>query len=156
MMERPLLLFGISAIAIFGACSAPTLSRSKFLASFSPADVIKRSYAQANSQQQDSQQQLSVSSVGTSSALGTHGVHHSYDSADLSVSKSDEPQFLLRIKADIVQQIEKSGSKVVGEGSGDDNYSIEYADGKVGGWVDVAGMRGAGDSYRLAIIVTEK
>jgi len=151
MMERLLLLFGISAIAIFGACSAPTLSRSRFLASFSPADVIKRSYAQA-----DSQQQISVSSDGISSALGSHGVHHSYDSAELSVSKSDEPEFLLRIKREIVQQIEKSAGKVIGEGSGENNYSIEYADGKVSGWVDVVGMRGAGDSYRLAIIVTEK
>jgi len=151
MMERPLLLFGISVIAIFGACSAPALSRSRFLAGFSPADVIKRSYAQP-----DSQQQVSVSSGGTSSALGSHEVHHSYDSADLSVSKSDEPEFLLRIKREIVQQIEKSGGKVVGEGSGENNYSIEYADGKVSGWVDIVGMRGAGDSYRLAIIVTEK
>lgn len=150
-MERPLLLFGISVIAIFGACSAPTLSRSRFLASFSPADVIKRSYAQS-----DSQQQLSVSGGGTSSALGSHEVHHSYDSADLSISKSDEPQFLLRIKREIVQQIEKSGGKVVSEDSGENNYSTEYADGKVSGWVDVVGMRGAGDSYRLVIIVTEK
>jgi hypothetical protein len=152
MIERPLLLFGITVVAIFGACSAPTtLSRSRFLASFSPADVIKRSYAPP-----DSHQQPSISTGGTSSALGTHGVHHSYDSADLSVSKSDEPQLLLRIKREIVQQIEKSGGKVVGEGSGENDYSIEYADGKVSGWVDVVGMRGAGDSYRLVIIVTEK
>jgi len=152
MIERPLLLFGITVVAIFGACSAPTtLSRSRFLASFSPADVIKRSYAPA-----DSQQQPTVSGGGTSSALGSHEVHHSYDSADLSVSKTDEPQLLLRIKREIVQQIEKSGGKVVGEGSGESNYSIEYTDGKVSGWVDVVGMRGAGDSYRLVIIVTEK
>ena len=151
MMERPLLLFGVTVIAIFGACSAPTLSRSRFLASFSPADVIKRSYGQP-----DSQQQPSISTGETSSASGSHEVHHSYDSANLSVSKSDEPQFLLRVKREIVQQIEKSGSKVVGEGSGESNYSIEYTDGKVGGWVDVVGMRGESDSYRLVIIVTEK
>jgi hypothetical protein len=149
-MERPLLL-GISVIAIFGACSAPTLSRSRFLASFSPSDVIKRSYAQP-----DSQQQPSVSGGGTSSALGSHGVHHSYDSADLSVSRGEEPQFLLRIKREIVEQIEKSGGKVVGEGSGESNYAIEYTDGNVSGWIDVLGMRGAGDSYKLAIVVTEK
>jgi hypothetical protein len=152
MIERPLLRFGITVVAIFGACSAPTtLSRSRFLASFSPADVIKRSYAPT-----DSHQQPSISTGDTSAALGTLGVHHSYDSADLSVSKSDEPQLLLRIKREIVQQIEKSGGKVVGEGSGESNYSIEYTDGKVSGWVDVVGMRGAGDSYRLVIIVTEK
>jgi len=147
MIERPLLLFGITVIAIFSACSTATLSRSRFLASFSPADVIKRSYAPP-----DSQQQPSISTL----ALGSHEVHHSYDSADLSVSKSDEPQFLLRIKREIVQQIEKSAGKVVGEGSGENDYSIEYADGKVSGWVDVVGMRGAGDSYKLVIIVTEK
>jgi len=147
MMERPLLMFGVTVIAIFGACSAPTLSRSRFLASFSPADVIKRSYTQP-----DSQQQPSISTL----ALGSHEVRHNYDSANLSVSNSDEPQFLLRIKREIVQQIEKSGGKVVGEGSGENNYSIEYTDGKVSGWVDVVGMRGAGDSYRLVIIVTEK
>ena len=151
MMERPLLLFVVTVIAIFGACTAPTLSRSRFLAGFSPADVIKRSYTQT-----DSQQQPSISTGETSSALGSHGVHHSYDSANLSVSKSDEPQFLLRIKREIVQQIEKSGGKVVGEGSGESDYSIEYTDGKVSGWVDVVGMRGEGDSYRLTIIVTEK
>ena len=150
-MERPLLLFGISVIAIFGACSAPTLSRSRFLASFSPSDAIKRGYAQP-----DSQQQPSISTGGTSSALGSHGVHHSYDSADLSVSRGEEPQFLLRIKREIVQQIEKSGGKVVGEGSGENNYSIEYTDGNVSGWIDVLGMRGAGDSYKIAIVVTEK
>jgi hypothetical protein len=146
-MKRPLLLFGISVIATFGACSAPTLPRSRFLASFSPADVIKRSYTQP-----DSQQQPSISTL----ALGSHEVRHNYDSANLSVGQNDEPQFLLRIKREIAQQIEKSGGKVVGEGSGESNYSIEYADGKVGGWVDIVGMRGAGDSYRLAIIVTEK
>jgi hypothetical protein len=149
-MKRPLLLFGISVIAIFGACSAPALSRSRFLASFSPADVIKRSYAKPDSQQPN------ISTGGTSSALGSHEVYHSYHSADLAVGSGEEPQFLLRIKSEIVQQIEKSGGKVVGEGTGESNYSVEYTDGKVGGWIDVVGMRGTGDSYRLAIIVTEK
>lgn len=149
-MERPFLL-GISVLAIFGACGAPTLSRSRFLTRFDAADVIKRSYAQP-----DAQQQLSVSSGGTSSALGSHGVYHSCDSADLSISMSDEPLFLLRIKREIEQELEHSGGKIVGGRSGETNYSIEYTDRNVNGWIDILGMRGAGDSYKLAIIVTEK
>ena len=150
MRERPLLLFVISVVVICGACAARPPSKSKFLASFSAAEVIKRSYDQA-----DAQKQPTISSSESSSVLGSRRVYHRDDRADLVISKSEEPLFLLRIKREIEEQLQKSGCKMFAGGSGDNNYAIEYTDGTVNGWIDIWGMRGAGDTYRVIIIITE-
>jgi len=151
MRERPLLLFVFSVVVICGACTAPPPSKSRFLASFSAADVIKRSYDQA-----DAQKQPTVSGGESSSVSGSRRINHRDDSADLVISKSDEPLFLSSIKREIEEQLQKSGCRMFPGGSGDNHYAIEYGDGSVNGWIDILGMRGAGDGYRLIIIITEK
>ncbi len=146
-----LLVFGSGVAVLFAACSAPHASKSKFITSFSAADAVGKGYGDPGSQKQHS-----VSVGGGSTVLGARGIYHRYDSADISIDTSDEPQFLLRIKTEIEQQIQNAGGKVSGGGSSGSSYSIEYEEGNVSGWVDAWGMRGSGDNYKLAIIITEK
>ena len=150
MRERTVLLFASSVVVIIGACTAPPPSKSRFLAGFSATDVIKRSYDQGGAQKEPT-----VSGGESSSVLGSRRIHHRDDSADLLISKNDEPLFLSTIKREIEGQLQKSGCRMVGGGFGDNNFHIEYTDGSVNGWIDLLGMRGAGDSYRLIIIITE-
>ena len=151
MRKRSFLLFGIGVVAISGACSAPVPPKTTFLTSFSMTDVIKRSYGQA-----DHQVQQRVLGGTAGSAVSSGAGHHCFDSAELSISSGDESQFLLGVKREMRQQLEHSGGKIVDEGSGDSDYSIGYTDGKITGWIDILGMRGAGDRYKLVIIITEK
>ena len=150
MAGRALVIFGLGVVAILGSCSAPTIrSKSRFLAAFSASDVVRVSYNQTDPEGPP------VDTVQTSSSLG----HHRNDYANLVINASDGGAFLLRIKGEIERRVVSSGGKVVGEGSGNDGYSdgysIEYTDGGVHGWIDVLGMRGPGDSYRLVIITRE-
>lgn len=150
MIPRPALFFVISVVMAFGACSGPPESKSRFLSSFSARDVIKKSYDLPKGDGE-----FRVSGVETSSVLGSRRIYHRDDSADLRISQSDEPAFLERIKAQIEQQLQGTACKILDVGSGESNYSIAYTDGKVHGWIDIWGMRGTGDSYRIVITMTE-
>ena len=147
---RPAPFFVMSVVTAFGACSAPPESKSKFLSSFSARDVIEKSYDRPKGEGEST-----ISGGETSSVLGSRRTYHRNDSADLRIIQSDEPSFLQRIKTQIEQKLQGAGCKIVEAGSGDSSYSIAYTDGKVHGWIDIWGMRGPGDSYRLVIVITE-
>lgn len=144
------LFCSIAAVLVLGACNKAPESKSRFLSSFSAADVIKKSYDQINSKGESS-----VSTSETSSASGSRRIYHRDDSAELRISESDQPSFLERIKTNIEQQVRSSGCTIVGGGSGDNNFSIAYTDGSVTGWIDIWGVPGAPDKYNLIIEVTE-
>jgi hypothetical protein len=147
--KQILLLLTVGVGMAVGACSSQPLSRSKFLTGFSAADVIKASYDQGSSKQ------TTISVGETSSKLGNRGIHHRDEIADLVISQNDEASFLSRVKGTVEEQLRTSGCRVFGEGFGGSNYVLEYTDGSVNGWVDIWGLRGQGDSYKLVIIITE-
>ena len=150
MREQALLILTVSVVMVVGACTAQPLSRSKFLTGFSAADVIKESYDQASAAKQST-----ISAGETSSRLGNRSIHHRDEIADLVISENDEAMFLSRIKGKVEEQLRNSGCRVFGEGSVGNNYILEYTDGSVNGWIDIWGLRGQGDSYKLVIIITE-
>jgi hypothetical protein len=150
MREVALLLLTVSVAMLFDACTAQPIPRSAFLAGFSAADIIKGSYDQAGVQRQ-----FKVSGGASSSKLGSRSIHHRDEIADLVINASDEPLFLSRIKGKMEEQLRNTGCKVFSEGSGDNNYTLEYTDGTVNGWIDIFGLRGQGDSYKLVIVITE-
>jgi hypothetical protein len=148
--HRLLVIYGITAATLLGACSVPSAPKSSFLSNFSGADSIKRSYERTNTQGG-----LSISDTEVSAVLGNRKVYHRDDRADLRISEGDQPPFLQRIKEDIEQQIQTSGGRIVDEGSGKSNYSIAYTSSGATGWIDVWGMRETSDSYKVVIIITE-
>jgi hypothetical protein len=150
MNQRPCLFYAIAAVAVLGACNKAPESKSRFLSGFSAADVIKKSY-----DQDKSKGDLSVSAEETSSIMSSRRIYHRDESADLRISESDQPSFLERIKTNIEQQVRSSGCTIVGGGSGDNNFSIAYTDGNVTGWIDIRGMPGTPDKYKLIITITE-
>jgi hypothetical protein len=147
---RPAVFFIISIVTAFGACSVPPASKSRFLSSFSARDVIEKSYDLPKGDGE-----FRVSGGETSSVLGSRRIYHRDDTADLRISQSEERSFLQRIKGQIELQLQGAGCKIADAGSGESNYSIAYTDEKVHGWIDVWGMRGPGDRYRLVITITE-
>lgn len=150
MNQRLFLFCGFAAVLVLGACNKIPESKSRFLSSFSAADVIKKSYDQI-----DCKGELSVSAEETSSVMGTRRIYHRDESADLRINESDQPSFLERIKKNIEQQVRNNGGTIVGGGSGDDNFSIAYTDSRVTGWIDILGMPGTPDKYKLIITITE-
>jgi hypothetical protein len=148
--QRLFLFYAIAAVLVLAACSRTPESKSRFLSSFSAADVIKKSYEQINSKGD-----LSVSAEETSSVMGSRRIYHRDESADLRINESDQPSFLERIKKNIEQQVRSSGCTIVGGGSGDISSSIAYTDGSVTGWIDIWGIPGTPDKYKLIITITE-
>jgi hypothetical protein len=150
VVYRSVLFLVISTVVAFAACSGPPESKSRFLSSFSARDVIENSYDPPKGNGE-----IRISGREASSVLGSRRIYHRDDSADVRISQSYETSFRQRIKAQIEQQLQGTGCKVVDAGSGESNDSIAYTDGNVNGWIDIWGMRGTGDSYRLVITITE-
>jgi len=148
--RRSALVFVISLVATFVACTRAPEARSRFFSSFSARDVIEKSFDSPKGGEG-----FRVSGGETSVLLGSRRMYHRDDRAELSISLSNEHSFLQRIKEHLEQQLQIDGCKTADAGSGEGNYSIAYTDGRVQGWIDIWGLRGPGDTYRLVITTTE-
>jgi hypothetical protein len=144
------LFFFICVVIFVGACNATPGPKSRFLSSFSARDAIKKSYGPDKNNEE-----FSLSTTQTSSVVGSRPTHHHDDTADVIVSQGDESAFLQRVKAEIEQQLHASGCKITDAGSGDGHYSLGYTDGKIYGWLELWGLRGMGDKYRIIITIAE-
>lgn len=148
--RRLLVGYGITTAMLCGACQVASPSKSAFLSRFSGAESIKRSYEHTASHGR-----LSISESEVSTVLGNRHLRHRADRAELIIGESDELSFLQRIKEDIEQQIQLTGGKIVDQGSGKTTYSISYTSSNVIGWIDVWGMQGTADNYKVTILITE-
>jgi hypothetical protein len=145
-------LFSLVTASIAGGCGGPaTRPPSKFMTAFSPEDAIKRSYVQS-----EGKKQPIVSNSGGLAGSGGLGITHRSISAELVLSETEAFQFLSKVKSEISDQLRKYGARSTGEGTGDDQYSLEYSEGSIAGLVEMWGMRGAGDNYRLIIALAER
>ena len=111
--------------------------------------MIEKSYVSPNGAAE-----VKVSGGETSTMVGQRRTYHRDDRAELSISQSDAPMFLERVKEQIEQQLQSSGCKITDAGSGEGSYSIGYTDGRLHGWIDIWGL-GMGGNYKLVILVTE-
>ena len=151
-MKRSLIVVSLVTASIASGCG---VSRSKspgrFITAFSPEDAINKSYLRADGKKQP------IVSNGTalvgSSGLG---VTHRSVSAELLLSEADTSQFLTKFKSEVAEQLRKYGAKMTGEGSGDDGYSLEYSEGAIAGVVEIVGMRGSSENYRLILLMAER
>ena len=84
------------------------------------------------------------------------GITHRTISAELSLSETEESQFLSKIKSEVIEQLRKYGAKTTGEGAGTNDSYLEYSEGAVAGVVEVSGIRGASETYRLVILIAER
>lgn len=151
-MRRSLALFSLVTASIAGGCGGPAKKPpSKFMTTFSPEDAIKRSYVQS-----EGKKQPIVSSSGGLAGSGGLGITHRSISAELVFSETEASQFLSKLKSEISDQLRKYGARATGEGAGNDQYSLEYSEGAIAGLVEIWGVRGAGDNYRLIIIIAER
>jgi len=143
-------VFGIMTASIAGGCGEPTTKPpSRFIKAFSPQEAIKRSYVQA-----EGKKPPTVSGGDTSS--GGLGITHRSMSVDLSLNEPAASEFLSRVKNETADQLRKNGARSTGEGSGNDEYYLEYSDGAIAGMVEIWGIRGADDNYRVIIIIAER
>lgn len=157
-MKRIFALTLLVAVGIVTGCSVPPKARSAFLSNFSAAEMIKKTSAQMTNIESGG-----VSSGETSSIWNDRRIYHRDESADLQVNPvaADEAAFLEKLKAQLEQTVRNSGGKVLGGGthsggsSGGRGFSVAYTDGKNHGWIDAFGLRGAGNNYRLIIIINE-
>lgn len=142
-------------VGIVTGCGVPGQTRSAFLSGFSGKNIIEKASAQMAGIEPGG-----VSSGETSSVWKDRRIYHRDESADLRVNPADEDTFLVKLKSEIERSLENSDSKVLGGGSvggssGGRGFSVAYTDGRNHGWVDVFGMRGIDNNYKLIIIVNE-
>jgi hypothetical protein len=151
-MKRSLVLFSVVAATIAGGCGVPTTKPpSRFITTFSPEDAMKRSYVQT-----EGKERPTVSNTAASAGSTGLGITHRAISAELSLSESEESQFLSKFKTEVTDQLRKYGAKTTGDGAGNNNYYLEYSEGAIAGVVEMYGMRGAADSYRLVVLIAER
>ncbi len=155
-MNRLLGLAVLVAVGIVVGCRVPPTTRSVFLSKFSAADILKKT-----TEQMKSVENGGVSSGETSSSWNDRRIYHRLESADLQLNPVDEDAFLVKVKAEIEQSLQSSGGTILGGGlssggsTGGKGFSIAYTDGKNHGWIDVFGLHGASNNYKLVIIVNE-
>lgn len=150
MNRRYAQFFVICVVVPCAACSRAPEGRSAFLSAFSVKDAIEKSC------QSPTGVPGSIESGGESmSNSGNRLSYHRSDRAELTISESDEPSFLSRIKDQIEEQLRSNGCELTGTGSGTGTFSIGYTDGNARGWIDIWGVRRTGDSYTLVITITE-
>ncbi len=148
-MKRSLVVASLVTASIAAGCGvATTKSPSRFITTFSPEDAINRAYSQP-----DGKKPL-VSNSGSSE--GTGGLGHRLISADVLLNETEEPQFLARMKTEVSEQLRKYGAKTTGEGSGTNDSYLEYSEGAIAGVVQISGMRGASDAYRVILLIAER
>src|SRR5262245_56476428 len=146
-MKRPLVVVSLVTASIAAACGVATSkSPSRFITRFSPEDAINRAYVQG-----DGKKQPIVSNRGASVGSGGPRVTHRSISAELSLSETDETQFLAKIKTEVAEQLRKYGATTTGEGVSPNDCYLEYSEGPIAGVVEVSGMRGVSETYRLVI-----
>jgi len=148
--RRFALICVIGVVVMLGACAETPEEKSKFFSSFSTGDAVQKTLGPLHVGAG-----FSVSGSEASVLSGSRRTYHRDQRADLTLSQSDEPSFLQKIKDHIEQQIQINGCKMTSAGSGEGYYSIAYTDGRVHGWIDIWGLRGSGDNYRLAVTITE-
>jgi len=151
-MKRSLVVVSLVTASLAAGCGvATTKSPSRFIMSFSPEDAINKAYFQG-----DGKKQPIVSNSGASVGSGGSRVTHRSISAELSLSETDESQFLSKMKNEVAEQLRKYGAKTTGEGAGTNDSYLEYSEDAIAGVVEFSGMRGAPETYRLVILIAER
>ena len=151
-MKRSLAVVSLVTASIAAGCGvATTKSPSRFIKSFSLEESINKDYVQG-----DGKKQPIVSNCGASVGSSGLGVTHRSISAELSLSETAESQFLSKIKSELAEQLRKYGAKITGEGAGPNDSYLEYSQGPIAGVVEVSGMRGVSETYRLVILIAER
>lgn len=151
-MKRSIVVVSLVTASIAAGCGVATSkSPGRFITGFSPEDAINRAYVPA-----DGTKQPIVSNSGALVGSGGLGITHRTISAELSLSETEESQFLSKIKSEVIEQLRKYGAKTTGEGAGTNDSYLEYSEGAIAGVVEVSGIRGASETYRLVILIAER
>src|SRR5262245_40868105 len=151
-MKRSLVVVSLVTASIAAGCGVATIkSPSRFITRFSLEESINKDYAQG-----DGKKQPILSNSGASVGSSGLGITHRSISAELSLGETDESQFLSKIKTEVAEQLRKYGAKITGEGAGPNDSYLEYSQGSIAGVVEVSGMRGVSETYRLVILIAER
>src|ERR1044071_2631049 len=127
MRITSLFAIGWSVVVLTSACSTPPMVKSRFVSAFSTDDVIKRSYSPAGSERPPN---YSIDQSVTSEAGGKY---QRSDLATFDLKATDESRFIDRVKSEIETLITKSGGRVTGKSTRDDQHSILYEEGAIRG-----------------------
>jgi hypothetical protein len=136
-------------IGVISACGQ-SATKSDLLAGFSARDAIDQI-----SERMPDVRVGAVERFGSSLTWDNYSLHRRDQVAELQLSSTDEKPFFEAFKSKIRQLIENSGAKIIDEGSGNGSFSFAYTDGRIHGWIDVFQVQGAGENYKLIILVKE-
>ena len=67
----------------------------------------------------------------------------------------DESSFMRKLKAEVENEITSNGAKITGSGESDSDFYVDYRLGSINGLIDVIGMRGERNTYKLTYVMRE-
>ena len=145
----------VSAAYSINQGKSPHMQESKLFSHFS-LDVIIKRIPKAGLEL--------PASISTSSSGGVAGEGEisSYrkDSAlicqiHVEEGSFDESSFMEKLKAEVEKEVRKNGARITGGGESDSDFHVDYRLGNINGYIDVIGMRGERNSYKLIYVMRE-
>lgn len=67
----------------------------------------------------------------------------------------DELNFMMKLKAEVEKEITSYGAKIAGSGESNSDFHFDYRLGNINGFIDVIGIRGERNSYKLTYVMRE-
>ena len=154
---RIIVVFVAFTAIVVSAChsTTPHTQQSKLFTHFSLDGIIKR--------MPNAGIELPASiPIGSSGGVGGEGEISSYRknstlSCQIHIEEVgfDESSFMRKLKAEVEKEITSNGAKIAGSGESNSDFHVDYRLGHINGLIDVIGMRGERNSYKLTYVMRE-
>ena len=159
-MNRIVLLIIFSALLMTSnGCNKAlmNLTSSSFLSNFSLEELVKTNRSPSGMNCAKGSMGgggADISSVGFKRSSSNKS---SSFSCEISADSFDEAAFMASLKADVEQEINRSGAKLMNQGSSDPaGFYFEYSEGDIHGRITIGGKKSVANYYSLEATLKER
>lgn len=157
-MKNVLVFVAVIAIAVgaslyLNRSQAAHTQPSKLLIGFSLNEIIKR-IPDAGLKQPVDGAGGGSGGVGSSAAISVYRRETTF-TCQIQDSSFSEVSFMKKLKAEVEKEVTNNGAEIEGGGEFDWNFDVEYSLGHINGMIDVVGMRGEGNTFKLICVMRE-
>jgi hypothetical protein len=152
----PFLITLVALLLISGCVAFMNLSSSSFLSSFSLEELVKQNSSPSGMICAKGGMGGDGSAVGSVGRQQSSINKTSSFSCQISAGSFDETAFVESLKADVEQEINRSGAKIVKRGLNPAGFFFEYSEGGILGRISIDGKRSGTNYYSLVAKLDEK
>ena len=157
-MNRIMLLTIVPALLLASGCKPlMNFSSSSFLAKFSLGELVEKNRSVAGMICANGALGGGGGVVSSRSQKQSSTNKSSSFSCQLGAQSFDEAAFAASLKADVEEEIIRSGAKIMNQGSSEPaRFYFEYNEGKIHGRITIQGKKSGGTYYSLEADLDEK